>query len=148
MRRKIWFIKLTMKSLLLSLIAASVAVPAMADIQDPPMHKYDSTRKLGRAWANILYASAEIPLAMKRQTDLETDSAGAALGFVIGVRRMAARMGSGALEFLTFPFPLNHGSFRPMLPSKIPWVNGGYEEFPPEWGFQSRKRYCTTSDGY
>ena len=137
-----------MKRLLLSLTVTLIAGTALADIQDPPMHAYDATRKLGRGWANFLYAASEIPLSMKRQTDLETDSAGAALGFVIGVKRMAVRMGVGAYEILTFPFPLNRRSYRPVLRSNIPWINGGYEEFPPEWGFQSRKRYSTTSDGF
>ena len=137
-----------MKRLLLSLIVAFVAGSAMADIQDPPMHAYTSTRKLGRAWANILYASAEIPQTMQRQMALEGDNGGVAYGFVYGVGRMAVRMGTGVYEFFTFPFPTNRRSYRPVLRPKVPWVNGGYEEFPPEWGFESKKRYTTTSDLY
>jgi len=148
MRRRNWFRGYTMKRHLLSLTVALLAGPAMADIQDPPMHDQNPTRKLGRAWANILYASAEIPQTMQRQTELNGDSAGAAYGFVKGMGRMAVRMGAGVYEFLTFPFPVNHRSYRPVLRSNVPWVNGGYEEFPPEWGFQSNKRYTTTSDRY
>jgi putative exosortase-associated protein (TIGR04073 family) len=138
-----------MKSLLrLSLTVALLAGPAMADIQDPPMRSYTSTRKLGRAWANLLYSSSEIAMSMKRETELDGDSAGATYGFIKGVGRMAVRMGAGVYEFLTFPFPINRRTYRPVLRSNIPWVNGGYEEFPPEFGFQSRKRYVSDSGSY
>ena len=137
-----------MKRLLLSLSVALFASTAMADIQDPPMHEYGPSRKLGRAWANILYSSSEIALTMKRETDLDGDAAGSAYGFSKGLGRMFVRMGAGVYELITFPFPVNRRSYRPILRSNVPWVNGGFEEFPPEWGFQSRKRYCTTTDSY
>lgn len=137
-----------MKRLLLSLTVALLAGPAFADIQDPPMHEYNSTRKLGRAWANLLYSSSEIATTMQRVNELEGNSAGATYGIIKGVRRWAVRMGAGVYEFVTYPFPVNRRSYRPVLKSNIPWVQGGYEEFPPEFGFQSRKRYTTTSDRY
>ena len=137
-----------MKRLLLSLTVALLASSAFADIQDPPMHEYGATRKLGRAWANILYSSSEIANTMQRTTELEGDAAGASYGFIKGFGRMAVRMGAGVYEFITFPFPVNHRSYRPVLRSNIPWVSGGYEEFPSEFGFQARKRYTTTSDRY
>lgn len=137
-----------MKRLLLTLTVALLAGPAFADIQDPPMHDYGPTRKLGRAWANILYSSSEIAQTMQRTTELEGDSAGASYGFVKGVGRMAVRMGAGVYELFTYPFPVYRRSYRPVLRSNIPWINGGYEEFPPEFGFQARKRYTTTSDRY
>lgn len=137
-----------MKRHLLSLSIALLASTAMADIQDPPMHDHGPTRKLGRAWANFLYASAEIPQTMQRVTELEGSSAGAAYGFVKGFGRMVVRMGAGVYEMFTFPFPVNHRSYRPVLRSNVPWVNGGYDEFPPEWGFQTKRRYTTTSDRY
>ena len=137
-----------MKRLLLSLTATVLASTAMADIQDPPMNDHNSTRKLGRAWANILYASAEIPQTMQRVTELEGDTAGAAYGFVKGFRRMVVRMGAGVYELATHPFPTYKRSYRPVLRSNVPWINGGYEEFPPEFGFQTKRRYTTTSDRY
>ena len=112
------------------------------------MHAYTASRKFGRGWANLIYGAAEIPLAMKRQAELETDSAGAIFGFVEGVKRWCVRSGVGVYEIFTFPFPVNNRSYRPILKAKVPWVNGGYDEFPPEWGFETRKRYTTTSDGY
>ena len=137
-----------MKRLLLSLTATLFATTAMADIQDPPMADHGPTRKLGRAWSNILYASAEIPQTMQRVAELEGDSAGATYGFIKGFHRMVVRMGTGVYELVTYPFPVYRHSYRPRTRSSIPWVNRGYEEFPPEWGFQTRKRYTTTSDRY
>ena len=137
-----------MKRLLLCLTATVLASTAMADIQDPPMHDYNAARKLGRGWANFLYASAEIPQTMQRVTELEGDSAGAAYGFIKGFGRMAVRMGAGVYEIFTYPFPTYRRSYRPVLRSNIPWINGGFEEFPPEWGFQTKRRYTTTMDRY
>ena len=137
-----------MKRLLLSLTATLLASTAMADIQDPPMADHGPTRKLGRAWSNILYASAEIPQTMQRVTELEGDSAGATYGFVKGLHRMVVRMGTGVYELVTYPFPVYRHSYRPMTRSNVPWINRGYEEFPPEWGFQTKRRYTTTSDRY
>ncbi len=137
-----------MKRLLLSLTATVLASTAMADIQDPPMHDHNATRKLGRAWANILYASSEIPQTMQRVTELEGSNAGAAYGFTKGLSRMFVRMGAGVFELITHPFPVYKRSYRPVLRSNVPWVNGGYEEFPPEWGFSSKRSYTTTMDRY
>ena len=137
-----------MKRLLLALTVAAFASPAMADIQDPPMHDHTPARKLGRGWANFLYASAEVPQTMQRVHELEGSSAGATYGFVKGFGRMFVRMGTGVYEIFTFPFPVYNRSYRPILRPSVPWVNGGYDEFPPEWGFQSKKRYTTTSDRF
>jgi hypothetical protein len=35
-----------------------------------------------------------------------------------------------------------HGSYRPVLPSDIPWIHAGYSEFPPELGNESKYPYC------
>lgn len=137
-----------MKILLLSLSVALIAAPVMADIQDPPMREYGPTRKLGRAWGNLLYSSSEIAVTMQRTSDEDGNAAGASYGFIKGVGRWVVRMGAGVYEFATFPFPVNRRSYRPVLRPNIPWVNGGFEEFPPEFGFQSRKRYTTSYGHY
>ncbi len=137
-----------MKRLLLSLTALFVAGTAFADIQDPPMREYSATRKLGRAWANLFLASSEIPATVRRTIDLDGDSAGASYGFIKGVGRTFVRMGAGVYEFVTFPFPTYKRSYRPVLRAKVPWINHGYDEFPPELGFEARKRYTTLYDSY
>ncbi len=52
------------------------------------------------------------------------------------------RMGAGFYEVVTFPAPTYRKSYAPALPSVAPWVQGGFEEFPPELGFESRFNYC------
>lgn len=137
-----------MKRLLLSLAATVCATTAFADIQDPPMREYTATRKLGRAWANMIYSPAEIISTTQRTINLEGDSAGASLGIIKGTGRMLVRMGAGVYEFATFPFPLNRRSYRPILRPRVPWINRGYDEFPPELGFEAKKRYTTLYDNY
>ncbi len=137
-----------MKRLLLALSVALMATPAMADIQDPPMHDHGPARKLGRGWANFLYGSAEVWTTVQRTNELEGNTAAATYGIVKGFGRMFARMGTGVYEIFTYPFPTYKRSYRPSLRPSVPWVNGGYDEFPPEFGFQSKRRYNTTSDRY
>ena len=67
---------------------------------------------------------------------------------VKGFGRMFARMGMGVYEIFTYPFPVYKRSYRPILRPSVPWVNGGFDEFPPEFGFQSKRRYTTTMDRY
>ncbi|MEO6788398.1 MAG: exosortase system-associated protein, TIGR04073 family [Chthoniobacteraceae bacterium] len=132
-----------MKRLLLSLTISLFAANAMADIQDPPMRNYDATRKLGRGWANFIYGPAEIADTMQRVNELDGNAAAWTYGWAKGVRRWIVRASAGVYEIFTYPFPTNRRSYRPVLRSNIPWINGGYEEFPPEFGFQSRKNYTT-----
>ncbi len=132
-----------MKRLLLSLTVVFLASQAMADIQDPPMRSYNAGRKFGRGLANFLYSGSEIADSMDRINELDGNAAGFTYGFFRGIGRCVTRMGVGAFEVVTFPFPTNRRSYRPIMKSNIPWVNSGYEEFPPEWGFQARKNYTT-----
>ena len=130
-----------MKSLpsiaILFLLSASV----FADIQDPPMNDYGPTRKLGRGIANIAFGVTEITSSACEMNEREGNSAGFSYGVVKGTGRFLARLGFGVYEVVTFPFPTTRSSYRPPYRSNIPWINGGYEEFPPELGFQTRYRY-------
>ena len=65
-----------------------------------------------------------------------------------GFGRFVYRMGIGLYEIATHPFATHQGSYRPPYKSNIPWIHGGYEEFPPELGFQSRYRYVRGNYGY
>ncbi len=71
----------------------------------------------------------------------EGDSAAFAYGGVRGFGRFIFRMGAGFWEVLSFPFATNKGTYKPPYRSNIPWIHGGYEEFPPELGFESHYRY-------
>lgn len=130
-----------MKTLLSLALATVVTATALADIQDPPMNDQGPTRKLGRGIANIAFGVTEIPTAMCEMNEREGNSALWSYGAVRGVGRFFARLGYGIYEVTTFPFPTTRSSYRPPYKSNIPWIHGGYEEFPPELGFHTRYRY-------
>ena len=137
-----------MKNLLLTLLLSAVALPAMADIQDPPINDMGPTRKLGRGISNILYGASEFPHSIALINDREGNAAAASYGIVKGVARTVFRFGIGVYEVATFPFPTYRSSFRPPYRSNIPWIHGGYSEFPPELGWQTRKKYNEVDLGY
>ncbi|HEX4638488.1 MAG TPA: exosortase system-associated protein, TIGR04073 family [Chthoniobacterales bacterium] len=128
--------------LLVGLIALGFAATGSADIQDPPGNDYGPTRKLGRGIGNFLFASTELPHSICEMNKSEGNSGAASYGVVRGLGRSTARHFTGLAEIFTFAAPTHHGSFRPMLPNDIPWIHGGYSEFPPELGFESKHTYC------
>ena len=125
-------------SLLALAVTASIA---LADIQQPPASDYGPTRKLGRGIANIAYGPSEILDSIFSVNYSEGNSAAWSYGLVRGVGRTFARLGYGVYEVATFPFPNVRGSYRPPYRSDIPWINSGYQEFPPELGFDTRYSY-------
>ena len=135
------------KALIFSLLAL-LSIAAYADIQSPPMIDQGPTRKLGRGIANIAFGAAELPQSMCLINARDGNSACFSYGIVKGVGRTLARLGVGLCEVATFPFPDYKGSYRTCLPNKIPWLHGGYEEFPPELGFDSRLSYVTDYPAY
>ena len=130
-----------MKILLSLVLGSLVTATALADIHDPPMNDQGPTRKLGRGLANIAFGVTEIPTAMSEMNEREGNSALWSYGAVRGIGRFFARLGYGIYEVTTFPFPTTRSSYRPPYKSNIPWIHGGYEEFPPELGFHTRYRY-------
>jgi putative exosortase-associated protein (TIGR04073 family) len=137
-----------MKQLLLSLASVLIVGTAFGDIQDPPMNDQGPTRKLGRALSNLMFGGTEIFTTVASINDLEGNSAAGSYGIVKGTGRFFFRLRAGLHELVTFPFPTYKNSFRPPYRLSVPWVNGGYDEFPPELGFQTRKYYCTVSQAY
>ena len=135
--------------ILLSLCAlTALAASAFADIQDPPMNDQGPTRKLSRGLANIVFGSTEFFETLCLINEREGNSTAATYGLVKGVGRTLLRMRYGVYDVLTFPFPTTRSSYRAPYKSDIPWIHGGFEEFPPELGFQSRYRYVRGNYGY
>ena len=128
--------------LLVGFIGLAIATTVLADIQDPPGNDYGPTRKLGRGIGNFLFASTELTHSVCNVNRTEGNSAAASYGVVRGLGRSTARHFTGLYEIFTFAAPTHHNSFRPVLPSDIPWIHGGYSEFPPELGFESKHSYC------
>jgi putative exosortase-associated protein (TIGR04073 family) len=129
-----------MKTLLTAAFALAIAGSLLADIQDPPSNDYGPTRKLGRGISNFFLAPAELIVTVAKVNKDEGNAAAAGYGVVRGVGRTAARHFVGLAEILSFPFPI-HGTYYPLLPSDIPWIHGGYTEFPPELGNESKYHY-------
>jgi len=127
---------------LVGFVGFAIATTALSDIQDPPGNDYGPTRKLGRGIGNFLFASTELPNSICNVNRTEGNSAAASYGVVRGLGRSTARHFTGLYEIFTFAAPTNHNSYRPVLPNDIPWIHGGYSEFPPELGFESKHVYC------
>ncbi len=130
-----------MKTLFALALVLGFAVPAFADIQDPPANDYGPTRKLGRGLANVAFGWAEFPVQIARVNDREGNSAAFGYGLVRGLGRTYMRFHAGLWEMFSFPFPVNQGTYRPILPSHYRHIHGGYEEFPPELGNESKYPY-------
>jgi putative exosortase-associated protein (TIGR04073 family) len=128
--------------LLVAVIGIGFAANTVADIQDPPGNDYGPTRKLGRGVSNFLFASSELPDTVCKVSKTEGNLTAAGYGVVRGLGRSTARHATGLLEILTFPFPIWHDSYRPILPNDIPWIHAGYSEFAPELGNESKYPYC------
>ncbi len=137
-----------MKTLLLSLTTITLATTAFADIQDPPMNEQGPARKLGRAISNLAFGLSELPSSITLINDRDGNAAAATYGIVKGLNRTAFRLGAGVYELLTFPFPTYRSSYRPPYKSNVPWIHSGFEEFPPELGWQTRRQYVRSSYGY
>jgi putative exosortase-associated protein (TIGR04073 family) len=130
-----------MKIPLTTALVLGFASYALADIQDPPANDYGPTRKLGRGLSNLVFGLAELPTTIAKTNEREGNSAAAGYGVVRGLGRSWMRFHSGLFEFLTFPFPTNHRTYYPLLPSDIPSIHAGYQEFPPELGNESKYPY-------
>lgn len=131
-----------MKAAAASLLAVlAIATTSFADIQQPPASDYGPTRKLGRGIANVAFGSSEILDSIFSVNYSDGNSAAWSYGLVRGVGRTFARLGYGFYEIATFPCPTVRGSYYPPYRSDIPWINSGYQEFPPELGFETRYNY-------
>lgn len=127
-----------MNRLLVALLWGGFAATSLADIQDPPSADYGPTRKLSRGLSNMLYGWTEIPVTIARINANEGNAAAASYGMVRGTGRAFARLGVGFYEALLWPIPIYKDTYRPVLPSDIPWIHRGYVEFPPELGNESK----------
>jgi len=125
------------------LAALTIGSILMADIQAPPGSRWGWSRKLSRAVANIAYGITEIPSVAAKSDRMDGSSAALSTTLIQGSGRTVIRLGYGAFELLTFPFPTYHGTYKPSYYKKDyinPWF--GYSEFPPQFGITSESGYC------
>lgn len=137
-----------MKTLLSLVLLSMLVVTAKADIHDPPSNDYGPTRKLGRGLANLMFGISEVVEAPMLMNEREGNMAAWSYGIVQGVGRFLHRIHYGVYEVATFPFPSTRSSYRPPYKSNVPWIHGGYEEFPPELGAKTRYRYVRSVYAY
>jgi putative exosortase-associated protein (TIGR04073 family) len=130
-----------MNKLLSAALILGFATVAVADIQDPPSNNYGPTRKLGRGISNLVFGIAELPATIAKINEREGNSAAAGYGVVRGVGRSYTRFHAGLFEIFSFPFPVNRGTYYPILRPSIPYIQAGYDEFPPELGNESKYPY-------
>ena len=130
-----------MRTLLSAALVLGFAISGLADIQDPPSNDYGPTRKLGRGLSNLVFGIAELPTTIAKINEREGNSAAAGYGVVRGVGRSYMRFQAGLFEIFSFPFPVNRGTYYPLLPSDVPYIQAGYQEFPPELGGESKYPY-------
>ncbi len=126
------------------LLALGVAAASLGDIQAPPGADYGPTRKLGRGLSNLVFGGTEIPVTIGQVNSHEGNSAAAGYGVIRGTGRAFARLGIGLYEVLLWPFPVNHGTYYPILPDDIRSIRRGYGEFPPEPGNETKYPYVRT----
>jgi len=126
-----------------ALVLGLVTTSTFADIQDPPGNDYGPTRKLGRGLSNVLFGITEFPVQIARVNEREGNSA-LGYGLVRGISRSYMRIHAGLFEIFSFPIPVNAGTYYPILPNHIRYIHGGFEEFPPELGNESKYPYVRT----
>ena len=112
------------------------------------MQDQNPIRKLSRGLSNVVFGLTEVPATMDVMNQRSGNSAAFSQGLVSGLGRTLARLGAGIYDIVTFPVPSNQGSFRSVLPAATPWVQNGFEEFPPELGFESRFDYSRAQGPY
>jgi putative exosortase-associated protein (TIGR04073 family) len=130
-----------MKNIIALLLAFGLARTVVADIQDPPSNDYGPTRKLGRGLSNFFLAPAEITVTIAKINKDEGNAAAAGYGVVRGLGRAATRHIAEFLEIMTWPVPAWGHGYYPLLRSDVPWIHAGYQEFPPELGYESKYPY-------
>jgi putative exosortase-associated protein (TIGR04073 family) len=130
------------KQSIFCLLALTLLVGAFADIQSPPGHHFNWSRKLSRGVGNILYGWME-PFHVWQHTNYREGSTAAASDFIIeGPKRTIVRLAYGIYEVVTFPIPSYKCTYRPPYYRKEkidPWW--GYQEFAPQPGQISEVNY-------
>ena len=129
-------------TLLFSAVLTSLAV---ADIQSPPGHKWNWSRKLSRGLANITYGCSEYLNVWSRSNRSDGAHAAWADTAVEGTKRTLVRLGYGVYEVVTFPCPTYKCTYRPPYSKKEKYDPcWGYQEFSPQVGFISQVDYSRT----
>lgn len=99
------FINALITSLLIIFMIVGLAAPAYCD---------DPMKKLGRGLCNLITFPLELPTQMTRVNNDEGPMASLTWGIVKGLAMTVVRLGAGAYETFTFPFPVPK-DYKPLL---------------------------------
>jgi len=99
------------------------ASPAHAEVVDRMPHPI---RKLGRGLANAIGGVLEISLKIQEVGLEKGPVAGITLGLLLGTAEAIGRIMVGALEIITFPFPLGQHGYEPLLLPEFILEPGSY----------------------
>ena len=136
-----------MKKFVALLLLVSFASPSFlsADIQSPPGHHFNWSRKFSRGVGNLILSPMEYVNVYQRTA--RSDGANAAFmdAIVEGTKKTLVRYGYGIFEVATFPIPAWKLTYRPPYYRKEaldPWW--GYTQFAPTIGFSGQSDYSRT----
>ncbi|MBL9131427.1 MAG: exosortase system-associated protein, TIGR04073 family [Verrucomicrobiaceae bacterium] len=131
--------------LLIALALFTLAGSALADIQSPPGHRFNWSRKLSRGVGNIIFSPFEFPMRWRYTLEKEGITAAASDFFIEGTKRTFVRACYGVYEIATFPFPTWKLTYRPPYYRKEVVDNWwGYTEFAQDWSSLSQANYSRT----
>ena len=105
------------------LLVCFVAAPGIAragEMQTCPMSSSAQgcpmIHKLGRGIGNTLGGWMEVPATIHRYRSASRDSAADFFaGTIVGAGRSVVRTAVGLIEVVTFPLPLNHNTYEPIM---------------------------------
>ena len=131
--------------LILAVTALVAYSSALADIQSPPGHHFNWSRKLSRGVGNLLFGWLEYPAAWSKTNRSEGAVAAASDFLVEGTKRTLVRAVHGIYETATFPVASWKLTYRPAYGYKESMDHWwGYTQFAPEIGFCSDIPYSRT----
>jgi putative exosortase-associated protein (TIGR04073 family) len=133
-----------MKKLVAVLLLSAFAAPGFlqADIQSPPGHQFNWSRKLSRGVGNLIFGPTEYLNVFQRSLRSNGVNAAFSDAIIEGTKKTLVRYGYGLFEVASFPIPAWKLTYRPPYYRKEaldPWW--GYTEFAPQIGFLGQANY-------
>lgn len=128
--------------LLLATVVMVLTSSALADIQSPPGHHFNWSRKLSRGIGNVLFGWLEYPNVWSKTNKSDGSIAAASDFLVEGTKRTFVRAAHGIYETATFPVASWKRTYRPTYVTNEVLDNWwGYTQFAPELGSRSDASY-------
>lgn len=82
---------------------------------------YSAADKLGRGLLNIVSSPIEVARTINVQSNVKGPAYGWTGGLVEGLGRFVVRLGTGAIDVVTFPFDFPDDDKAPLIRPEYPW---------------------------